>query len=187
MQNLKEMDEDGSLLGKTALYHEEVSRLEQKIRNLEAKMSDPMLKDMPDEYNAVFAEYSRLVSRYESLDGYTIETKIKLILLGLGLKEEALTVPFELLSGGEKMRVALARILLEEPDLLILDEPTNHLDIDVVEWLESFLKKFSGGVLVVSHDRYFLAQVAQGWLRWRMAQLPREAAITPHLWSRKRK
>lgn len=159
-QDLREIDSDGKIFKETALYHEEVSRLEQKIQNLEKKMAEPALMDIPEEYNAIVAEYSRLVNRYESLDGYTIESKIKSMLLGLGLKEEALTLPLELLSGGEKMRVALARILLEEPDLLVLDEPTNHLDIGTVEWLEGFLKRFDGGVLVVSHDRYFLDQVA---------------------------
>lgn len=159
-QDLKEMDPEGRIFKETALYHEEVSRLEQKIQNLEKRMAEPALMDNPEEYNAVLSEYTRLVSRYESLDGYTIESKIRSTLLGLGLKEEALTHPMELLSGGEKMRVALARILLEEPDLLVLDEPTNHLDIDAVEWLEGFLKRFDGGVLVISHDRYFLDQVA---------------------------
>lgn len=159
-QDLGEIDTDGSVFNKTALYHEEVGRIRQKIRNLEKRMAEPALMDNPEEYNAVVSEYSRLLNRYESLDGYTIEVKIKTMLLGLGLKEEALTLPLKLLSGGEKMRVALARILLEDPDLLLLDEPTNHLDIEAVEWLEGFLKKFSGGVLVVSHDRYFLDQVA---------------------------
>lgn len=159
-QDLREMDTSRRTFCETALYHEEVSRLEQKMRNLEKRMAEPALMSIPEEYNATVAEYSRLVSRYESLNGYSIESKIKTMLHGLGLKEEVLTLPLELLSGGEKMRVALARILLEEPDLLVLDEPTNHLDIDAVEWLEGFLKRFNGGVLIVSHDRYFLDQVA---------------------------
>ncbi len=159
-QDLYDMDNDGGVFRENALFHEEISRLEQKMRNLEAKMAEPDLMENQERYDAVLAEYSKLVNRYESLDGYSIESKIKSLLLGLGLKEEALTLPVELLSGGEKMRVALARILLEEPDLLILDEPTNHLDIDGIEWLEGFLKRFDGGVLVVSHDRYFLDQVA---------------------------
>jgi len=159
-QDLREMEPTGKIFSETALYHEEISRLEHKIRELEKKMAEPELMNTPEEYNALVSEYSRLVNRFESLDGYTIDLKIKSMLLGLGLKEEALTLPLELLSGGEKMRVALARILLEEPDLLVLDEPTNHLDIDAAEWLEGFLKRFNGGVLVVSHDRYFLDQVA---------------------------
>ncbi len=159
-QNLRDMDPDGRVFQETALYHEEVSRLEQKIRNLEARMAEPELINHPEEYRALVSEYSRLINRFESLDGYTIESKIKSMLLGLGLKEESLTLPLECLSGGEKTRVAFARILLEEPDLLVLDEPTNHLDIDAVEWLEGFLKRYTGGVLVVSHDRYFLDQVA---------------------------
>ena len=105
-------------------------------------------------------EYSRLLVKYEAMDGYTIETKIRKILLGLGLRQETLATPLNKLSGGEKMRVSVARILLEEPDLLILDEPTNHLDIQATEWFEGFLKKFKGGILFVSHDRYFLDRVA---------------------------
>ncbi len=159
-QDLDEMDPGGRIFRETALYHEEVSRLEQKIRSLESTMAEPRLLDDPEEYERVMREYSRLVTRFEGMDGYTMESKIKSMLLGLGLKEESLTLPVELLSGGEKMRVALARILLEEPDLLVLDEPTNHLDIEGVEWLEGFLKRFDGGVLVVSHDRYFLDQIA---------------------------
>jgi len=159
-QDLKELDKDGRIIRENALFHEEVSRLEQKIRSLERTMAEPHVLNDPAAYQTVASEYSRLVQRFESLDGYAIESKIKAMLLGLGLKEEALTLPLEKLSGGEKMRVAFARVLLEEPDLLVLDEPTNHLDIEAVEWLEGFLRKFTGGVLVVSHDRYFLDQVA---------------------------
>lgn len=159
-QDLREMDPTGKIFSETALYHEKISRLEHKIRELEKKMAEPELMNTPEDYNTIVSEYSRLLNRFESLDGYTIDLKIKSMLLGLGFKEKALTLQLDLLSGGEKMRVALARILLEEPDLLVLDEPTNHLDIDAAEWLEGFLKRFSGGVLVVSHDRYFLDQVA---------------------------
>ncbi|QNO15786.1 ABC-F family ATP-binding cassette domain-containing protein [Alkalicella caledoniensis] len=140
----------------TALNYEKVAIMERRLRKLEESMSEA--KD--DQLDEVMRKYSNLTREYEAIDGYNIEVKIKTILLGLGLREEALTIPISKLSGGEKMRVALARILLEEPELLILDEPTNHLDIKAVEWLENFLKKFSGGVLIVSHDRYFLDQVA---------------------------
>lgn len=142
----------------TALNYEKVAILERKLRKLEKIMSEVGEADQKT-LNENMEKYSRLTQEYESLDGYNIEVKIKTILLGLGLREEALTISISKLSGGEKMRVALARILLEEPELLILDEPTNHLDIKAVEWLENFLKNFKGGVLIVSHDRYFLDQV----------------------------
>lgn len=157
-QNLKDMDPEGNIFQKTALYHEEVSRLEQKIRRLEKEMADPGKMNHPEEYQQLMQEYDRTLQRYESLDGYTIESKIKAMLLGLGLKEEALTLPVEQLSGGEKMRTVFARILLEEPDLLILDEPTNHLDMAARDALESALLKFKGTVIAISHDRYFLTR-----------------------------
>lgn len=143
--------------GNTALHYEKVYRLERKLRELEKQMAEhtesPGHKDLLD-------EYSRCLSRFEAMDGYVIEAKIKKILVGLGLRHETLSTPLDRLSGGEKMRVAVARMILEEPDLLILDEPTNHLDIQATEWFEGFLKKFEGGILFVSHDRYFLDKVA---------------------------
>ncbi len=112
----------------------------------------------PKIFDHVMRMYEKAIHEYETMDGYTLESTIKKTLLGLGLTEDALTRPLESLSGGERMRVALARILIEEPDLLILDEPTNHLDLPGIEWLEEYLMRFSGGVLLVSHDRYFFRQ-----------------------------
>lgn len=145
--------------GRTALDYEKVLNLEKKIRQVEFKLGSISGSDS-GEAEALLKEYSKLMASYEAIDGYNSEVKIKKILSGLGLREEAMTEPVEVLSGGEKMRVAMSRMLLEEPDLLILDEPTNHLDIDAIEWFEDFLKKFNGGILVVSHDRYFLNSVA---------------------------
>lgn len=153
-QNFSETVAQGT--SQTALSYEKVARLEREMRELEAEMVD---EKREEKIGQLMSKYAKLVEEYEAMDGYNVETKIKATLLGLGLREEALTISIDRLSGGEKMRVALARILLEEPDLLILDEPTNHLDIGAVEWLENFLRNFNGGVLIVSHDRYFLDQV----------------------------
>lgn len=143
-----------------AFFHEKTRLLEGRIKELERQMALGPERNSREDYERLMKSYSRLVDEYEALDGYTIEARIKATLLGLGLPEEALDIPVNCLSGGERMRVAIARLLLEEPDLLILDEPTNHLDINATECLEEFLKKFAGGTLIISHDRYFLDQVA---------------------------
>ena len=102
--------------------------------------------------------YGRLQEKFENLGGYTYRSKINQILQGLGLINGEENRPWQQLSGGQKIRAYLAKILVSEPELLVLDEPTNHLDINSIEWLESYLKDFSGAVLMVSHDRYFLDQ-----------------------------
>lgn len=144
----------------TAVQYDKIIKLERKLREVEKKLEDATGREAEAGCPGLLDEYAKLLERYERMDGYTIEARIKAILLGLGLKVEALSTPVARLSGDEKMRVAIARLLLEEPDLLILDEPTNHMDIQATEWLEGFLRKFDGGVLFVSHDRYFLDQVA---------------------------
>lgn len=159
-QDLKDVESGDETGAESALHYEKVYSLERKIRELEKQISEQTKNSDPDLNKKLMNEYSRLLISYEAMDGYTIETKIKKILHGLGLRQETLSTPLNKLSGGEKMRVSVARILLEEPDLLILDEPTNHLDMKATEWFEGFLKKFKGGILFVSHDRYFLDKVA---------------------------
>jgi ATP-binding cassette, subfamily F, member 3 len=159
-QDMKEIRNEDKAEEHTALNYEKVAHMEQKLRSLENKLANMSQQCNEDSYRRLLEEYSRLIESYEAMDGYNIENKIKKILMGLGLKQETLTTPLYKLSGGEKMRVMIARILLEEPELMILDEPTNHLDIQATEWLEDFLKKFEGGVIFVSHDRYFLDRTA---------------------------
>lgn len=105
-------------------------------------------------------EYGRVVERFEHLEGYDVESRIRRVAFGLGFTDEDLAGSVAHLSGGQKTRVCLAKALLREPDFLFLDEPTNHLDIRMIEWLEEFLRGYRGGVLLISHDRFFLDRVA---------------------------
>ncbi len=128
--------------------------METRLRQMEAEMAGDAASD------DLLEEYSRLLVQYEIAGGYDYETRIRMVLTGLGFRPDAWGQPLSQLSGGQKTRVLLGRLLLEAPDLLILDEPTNHLDVQTIEWLENTLTSWPGAVLVVSHDRYFLDRVA---------------------------
>ncbi len=127
---------------------------EAELARLEAAMSDPRQAE------EALARYGPLQAEFERLGGYTYPTRIRQVLSGLGFEPGEFEMPLAHLSGGQRTRALLARLLLSAPDLLILDEPTNHLDIQAVEWLESYLAQWQGAVLIVSHDRYFLDRVA---------------------------
>jgi len=127
---------------------------EVQLREMEEAMSAGNFSD------ELFERYSTAQERFELAGGYDYEVRIQRVLSGLGFDRADWQLPLKHLSGGQKTRVLLARLLLERPDLLILDEPTNHLDVEAIEWLESTLKSWEGAVLVVSHDRYFLDRVA---------------------------
>jgi ATP-binding cassette subfamily F protein 3 len=127
--------------------------LEVELSRLEAAMSDPK------EAEAALQRYGALQQEFERRGGYTYETRIRQTLSGLGFEADDYQRPIPQLSGGQRTRAVLARLLLSDPDLLILDEPTNHLDIQAVEWLEGYLSQWSGAALIVSHDRYFLDRV----------------------------
>jgi ATP-binding cassette subfamily F protein 3 len=133
-----------------------VRQQESDLAELAHQLSDAQRPD----HEAIVERYGRLQEAFETAGGYDYETRIKTVLTGLGFAADSYTKRLATLSGGQKTRGFLARLLLESPDLLVLDEPTNHLDIAAVEWLEGFLKAFKGAVLVVSHDRYFMDHVA---------------------------
>ena len=113
------------------------------------------------ELDKAYKQYSSVSEEYELLDGYNTETLINKVSTGLKITDEMKEMDFNLLSGGEKTRVMLAKILLEKPSILMLDEPSNHLDLESIEWLENYLKNYEGSVLIVSHDRYFLDSVCK--------------------------
>ena len=136
---------------------EPVREMEARLRDMEAKMAE--VHDDPTAFKQLSDAYSRLMSRFEDAGGYEWPSRIQGVLAGLGFARGRETQPARLLSGGEKTRLCLARLLLTQPELLMLDEPTNHLDLKSTQWLEDTLKKYRGTVLVISHDRYFLNAV----------------------------
>ena len=129
--------------------------MEETLRQMEAKMADYISMD-EGEYTRLLNEYSRLQETFDRQGGYSYESFIRGVLVGLGFSPEEFDSPIDHLSGGQKTRVALAKVLLEKPSLLLLDEPTNHLDLDAMQWLEEYLQSYPGTIMVISHDRYFL-------------------------------
>jgi ATP-binding cassette subfamily F protein 3 len=132
--------------------------MEEELARLEAAMSDS------SQAEEILSRYGKLQEEFDRAGGYTYPTRIQQVLTGLGFEQSEFQYPLAHLSGGQRTRALLARLLLSNPGLLILDEPTNHLDIAAVEWLESYLNQWSGAALIVSHDRYFLDQVANSIL-----------------------
>ena len=129
--------------------------MEETLRQMEEKMADYGSMG-EDEYNRLLNEYSRLQETFDRQGGYSYESFIRGVLVGLGFSPQEFDAPIDHLSGGQKTRVALAKVLLEKPSLLLLDEPTNHLDLDAMQWLEEYLQSYPGTIMVISHDRYFL-------------------------------
>ncbi|MBM7655734.1 ABC-F family ATP-binding cassette domain-containing protein [Neobacillus cucumis] len=131
--------------------------MEKSLRQLEVQMSDPTILDDTGKYERILKEYDQLQVKFKEQGGYQYEADIRSVLYGLNFHNQALMIAS--LSGGQKTRLALGKLLLTKPDILILDEPTNHLDIDTLSWLEQYLQGYSGAILIVSHDRYFLDKV----------------------------
>ena len=149
------LETEGTLWGSCLVAFEELIDLGDELRQLEVQMQDP---DCDPE---ILTRYGRLQHQFDLKDGYTYNNRIQQTLNGLGFDESDYQRPLQQLSGGQRTRARLARILLEDPDILLLDEPSNHLDINAVEWLEAYLRDWSGAVVIVSHDRYFLDQTAR--------------------------
>lgn len=150
-----------SIDGNNTIYEEvlsvkkDVMSLELSIRQLETDMKNA--KD--DVLNEMLEKYTRLNHEFEQQNGYAVRSEIAGVIKGLGFTEDEFDKKISSLSGGQKTRVALCRLLLTKPDILLLDEPTNHLDLPSISWLETYLKNYQGSVIIVSHDRYFLDKI----------------------------
>lgn len=144
---------EGTLYEEFRRAFEDILELEDRKRALEKKIAVQHDEE-------TMADYSKVVEQFERLEGYDFESRIRRIAFGLGFSEAEFDKDVRHFSGGQKTRICLAKALLREPDFLFLDEPTNHLDIHMIEWLEEFLRTYRGGVLLISHDRYFLDKAA---------------------------
>lgn len=151
----QEVGGDSSIYETVLESKRELIAMEEQIRGMEQQM-----RSVPgDEMDAFMEKYHKLLHEFEARDGYSCRSEVSGALKGLGFPEEEFDRPCGALSGGQKTRVALARLLVSHPDIILLDEPTNHLDIESISWLETFLVNYKGAVVLVAHDRYFLDRV----------------------------
>jgi ATPase subunit of ABC transporter with duplicated ATPase domains len=170
-----------SVLDETLAGAGPVSEAAAELKQLEQAMADP---DRADELDALVDRFGHVQGRFEELGGYELEARCREILAGLGFRAEVVDDDVGKLSGGWKMRVALARILLMKPDLLLLDEPTNHLDLESIIWLEQFLRDFEGALILTSHDRELLNRLVTKIVERRSSPSSRRARATPRRCSR---
>lgn len=152
------VNSDDTIYNEMLKVFEETIKLKGQLEELSIKMAEE--DPNSEQYLKIIEHYQNLNHRFELMSGYTYESEINNILNRFKFNEIGFDQKISNLSGGQKTRLALAKLLLQKPDVLILDEPTNHLDIDTIEWLEGYLKKYSGAVVIVSHDRYFIDQIA---------------------------
>ncbi|MBQ6036824.1 MAG: ABC-F family ATP-binding cassette domain-containing protein [Lachnospiraceae bacterium] len=145
---------DANVFDEVLSIRKDVLDLEHEMERLEAEMAEESMKGR--DISALLKRHASLQERFEQNNGYAIKSEVTGVLKGLGFQQEEFTQSVSSLSGGEKTRLSLAKLLLIKPDILLLDEPTNHLDIHVISWLENYLLNYAGAVFVISHDRYFL-------------------------------
>lgn len=157
-QNTK-IESDKTIFNEMLTMFEDIISMENSIRQLEVEISKFTEHDEDGVLEELMDQYTKLNERFIELDGYSYKSLIRGVLKGLGFNDEDFDKPINVLSGGQKTRVMLAKLLLEKADILLLDEPTNHLDIEAISWLEKYLKGFNGAVIIISHDRYFLDNI----------------------------
>ena len=160
--SLSYLAQDSRFESENTIYDEmlhvfdDLRRTEKQLRQMELEMGEKSGEDL----NKLMSDYDRLSENFRQAGGFTYEADIRAILNGFKFDESMWQMKIAELSGGQNTRLALAKMLLEKPNLLVLDEPTNHLDIETIAWLENYLVNYSGALIIVSHDRYFLDKVA---------------------------
>ncbi|MBQ2957473.1 MAG: ABC-F family ATP-binding cassette domain-containing protein [Clostridia bacterium] len=164
-----DIESDLTVVEELSRVFDPLKQMEARLREMEAEMAEKHADAAA--FDQLSRDYARLTERFEDAGGYEWPSRIQGVLAGLGFAKERQHQPANLLSGGEKTRLCLARILLMQPDLLMLDEPTNHLDLAATQWLEETLKKYKGSVIVISHDRYFLNAVCDCMAELSMTRL----------------
>ncbi|MEG2936159.1 MAG: ABC-F family ATP-binding cassette domain-containing protein, partial [Clostridium sp.] len=157
-QNLS-LDSNNTIYTEVLTVFDSLMEMEARLKTLEEKMNEPYDASNEDYHNKIIRDYTTLTEVYENRGGYTYKGEISRVLKGLGFTENDFDKSIAILSGGQKTRVALCKLLLRKPEILLLDEPTNHLDLDAIEWLEGYLKEVKGSIIVISHDRFFLDAV----------------------------
>ncbi len=150
---------ENTILEEVLEVFKDVIEMEKYLRSLEHKISEESSNENSTTLEKLMNEYSNKLEAFDDMNGYGYKSEAKGVLKGLGFSDDDMDKPISILSGGEKTRVLLGKLLLKKPTLLLLDEPTNHLDSEAIEWLEVFLKQYKGTVILISHDRYFLDQV----------------------------
>ncbi|WWU63891.1 ABC-F family ATP-binding cassette domain-containing protein [Clostridium baratii] len=153
------LQSDNTIYEEVSSVFQHLINLENKIKDLEIKMKEPYDEANASYHEKLIKDYTTSQELYENRGGYTYRGNISKVLKGLGFLEDDFNKVITTLSGGQKTRIALCKLLLQNPDILLLDEPTNHLDLEAIEWLEEFLKSYKGTLLVISHDRFFLDAV----------------------------
>lgn len=153
------LDSSCSIYAETLKVFDDLINLENRIHELEEKMNEPYDPAREDYHNRIIKDYTTCSDLFEKRGGYTYKGEIHRVLTGLGFSDGDFDKAINILSGGQKTRVALCKLLLTKPDIILLDEPTNHLDLNAIEWLEDYLKGYKGTLIVISHDRYFLDSV----------------------------
>ncbi|MBI6873880.1 ribosomal protection-like ABC-F family protein [Clostridium aciditolerans] len=150
------LDFSNTIYDELLTVFEDLINLENKLEKLELLMNEPYDSSKEEYHNKIIKDYTTSSELYQNRGGYTYKAEISRVLKGLGFTEQDYNKSIEVLSGGQKTRVALCKLLLIKPDILLLDEPTNHLDLDAIEWLEEYLNAYKGTIIIISHDRYFL-------------------------------